>query len=77
VSFAQSSHHLDVHQNPLRNWVRDFSADPKHALPGLGQMKPEQAEIDRLRMEVARANAECDILRSGGPANAFFARDAT
>lgn len=74
VSFAQAGRDLDVHQNVLRNWVRDFDADPKHAFPGLGQMKPEQAEIDRLRKEVARLKAERDILKK---AAAFFAKEAT
>jgi transposase len=74
VSFAQASRDLDVHQNVLRNWVRDFGADPKHAFPGLGQMKPEQAEIDRLRKEVARLRAERDILKK---AAVFFAKEAT
>jgi transposase len=74
MSFAQAGRDLDVHQNVLRNWVRDFGADPKHAFPGLGQMKPEQAEIDRLRKEVARLKAERDILKK---AAAYFAKEAT
>jgi transposase len=74
VSFAHASRDLDVHQNVLRNWVRDFGADPKHAFPGHGQMKPEQAEIDRLRKEVARLKAERDILKK---AAVFFAKEAT
>jgi transposase len=52
---------------------QQLSADPQHAFPGQGQMKPEQAEIDRLRKEVARLRAERDILKK---AAAFFARDA-
>ena len=42
MSFAQADRDLGVHQNVLRNWVRDFDAEPRHAFPGLGQMKPEQ-----------------------------------
>ena len=72
ASFAQAGRDLDVHQNVLRHWVRDFDADPKHAFPGLGQMKPEQLEIDRLRKEAARLKAERDILKK---AAAYFARD--
>ena len=30
-------------------WAKEFGSDPKQAFPGLGQMKPEQLEIDRLR----------------------------
>ena len=72
VSVTQAARDLDVHQNVLRNWVRDFDADPKHAFPGLGQMKPEQLEIDRLRKEVVRLKAERDILKK---AAAYFARE--
>jgi transposase len=43
VSVAQAARDLDLHQNMLRNWVRDFAADPAQAFPGQGQMKPEQA----------------------------------
>jgi len=28
--------------------VRELSTDPQHALPGHGQMKPEQQEIGRV-----------------------------
>jgi transposase len=55
VSVAQASRDIDVHENVLRKWVKELSADPKQAFPGHGQMKPEQLEIDRLRREVAKA----------------------
>jgi transposase len=54
VSVAQAARDLDLHANMLRNWVRQFAADPGHAFPGQGQMKPEQAEIERLRREVQK-----------------------
>ena len=53
VSVAQAGRDLGVHANVLRRWLREAAADPQHAFPGLGVMKPEQAEIDRLRKEVA------------------------
>ncbi|GAA0237725.1 hypothetical protein GCM10008965_02460 [Methylorubrum aminovorans] len=31
----------------LHQWVKQAAADPQHAFPGKGQMKPEQIEIDR------------------------------
>jgi transposase len=34
--------------------VRKFAADPQHAFPGKGKMKPEQLEIERLRREVTK-----------------------
>lgn len=73
VSVAQAARDLDVHENVLRKWVKEFSADPGQAFPGQGQIRPEQAEIDRLRKEVVRLRAERDILKK---ATAFFARDA-
>jgi transposase len=74
VSIAQAARDLEVHENVLRKWVKDFVADPVHAFPGHGQMKPEQLEIDRLKREVARLKAERDILKK---AAAYFARDVT
>ena len=73
VSVPQASRDLDVHATGLRKWVKAFSADPKEAFPGKGQMKPEQLEIDRLRKEVAKLKAERDILKK---AAAYFARDS-
>jgi len=69
VSVAQAARDLDLHQNMLRNWVRDFAADPAQAFPGQGQMKPEQAEIERLRREVQKLKAERDIQKK---AAAYF-----
>lgn len=73
VSVAQAARDLDLHENVLRKWVRELGADPQHAFPGHGQMKPEQLEIDRLRKEVAKLKAERDILKK---AAAYFAKDA-
>ena len=42
VSVAQVARDLDVHENMLRKWVKEFAADPQHAFPGEGQMRPEQ-----------------------------------
>jgi transposase len=73
VSVAQAARDLDVHDNVLRKWVKDFAADPAQAFPGQGQMKPEQLEIERLRREVTKLKAERDILKK---AAAYFAREA-
>ena len=72
VSVAQAARDLDVHENVLRKWVREYGSDPVHAFPGQGQMKPEQLEIERLRKEVAKLKAERDILKK---AAAYFAKD--
>src|ERR1051325_3897232 len=63
VSVAQAGRDLDVHENVLRKWVKEFGSDPVQAFPGHGQMKPERLEIERLRREVAKLKAERDILK--------------
>jgi transposase-like protein len=65
VSVAQAARDLDLHENMLRRWIKDFTADPQHAFPGQGQMKPEQLEIERLRRGIIRLKAERDILKKG------------
>ena len=74
VSVAQAARDLDLHENVLRKWIREVSADPQQAFPGHGQMKPEQLEIERLRKEVAKLKVERDILKK---AAAFSAKEAT
>ena len=64
VSVAQAARDLDVHETVLHRWIKQLSADPQHAFPSQGQIKPEQVEIDRLRKEVARLRAERDILKN-------------
>ena len=74
VAVAQAARDLDLNENMLRRWVKEFSSDPQHAFPGQGQMKPEQQEIERLRREVIRLKAERDILKK---AAAYFAKEST
>jgi transposase len=63
VSFAQASHDLSVHQSQLRSWVKALAADPQHAFPGQGQMKPEQLEIAQLKREVIKLKADRRAMR--------------
>ena len=72
VAVAQAAKDLDVHENVLRKWVKELQSDEQHAFPGAGHMKPEQAEIARLKKEVARLRMERDILKK---AAAFFAKN--
>lgn len=71
ISIVQAARDLDVAESVLRRWIQDAAADPRHAFPGHGQMRPEQQEIDRLRREVAKLKAERDILKK---AAAYFTR---
>ena len=73
VTVAQAARDLDIHPNLLRSWMKAFEADPQEAFPGQGRMKPEQAEIERLRREVQKLKAERDILKK---AAAYFAKES-
>lgn len=73
VTVAQAARDLGVHGAVLRRWVKDRAADPPHAFPGQGQMKPEQSELARLRREVLKLKAERDILKK---AAAYFAKES-
>ena len=73
VAVAQAARDLDLHETRLKAWMRELKADSQHAFPGKGVMKPEQAEIERLRKEVAKLKMERDILKK---AAAFFAKES-
>lgn len=74
VAVAQACRDLEIAESVLRRWMQETEADPRHAFPGHGRVKPEQQEIDRLRREFAKLKAERDTLKK---AAAYFARDAT
>jgi len=63
LTVAQAARDLDLHENVLRKWVRQYRDDPAHAFPGAGQLKPKQAEIAQLKKEVRKLKAERDILK--------------
>jgi transposase len=63
VSVTQAAKDLGLSQSVLGRWVREASEDPKQAFPGRGQMKPDDAEVARLKRELAKTKAERDILK--------------
>ena len=73
LSIAQAARDLDLHENVLRKWVKDFKDDPAHAFPGHGQQKPDQAEVTALKREIKKLRAERDILKK---AAAYFASES-
>ena len=73
VTVAHAARDLGVHGTVLRRWVQECTTDSQQAFPGQGQVKPEQAELARLRREVLKLKAERDILKK---AAAYFAQEA-
>jgi transposase len=73
VSMAQASRDLSIHANLLRTWIRTATADAAAAASGGQSTKVDQAEVTRLRKEVARLRMERDILKK---AAAYFAKES-
>lgn len=73
VSVSLAARDLDIGETVLRRWVRELTQDPQQAFPDKGVMKAEQAEIDKLRKEVAKLKMERDILKK---AAAYFAKES-
>jgi transposase len=63
VAVVQAARDLGLNATVLARWVREHAADPVHAFPGEGQQKPDDAELTRLRREVAKLKMERDILK--------------
>jgi transposase len=73
VTIAQASKDLDINDHLLGRWVREFRQSQQQAFPGHGVQKPDDAELTRLRREVAQLKMERDILEK---AAAYFARQS-
>lgn len=44
-------------------WLKQFDQDPDNPYPGKGKMRPEEAELFRLKRELMKVTAERDILK--------------
>ena len=71
---TQVARELGVDPTVLRRWKDQVTVDPASAFPGHGQQRAEEAELVRLRREVAQLRLERDFLKK---AAAFFAREST
>jgi transposase len=63
VAISQAAKDLGLHQNVLRKWVKDHAENGGRAFPGRGKQRPDDAEVSRLRRELAKTKAERDILK--------------
>jgi transposase len=54
---------LDIHPNLLHLWRRRFLKDGDKAFVGKGRVKPEDAEIKKLRKELEKVKEQRDILK--------------
>ena len=71
-SLQQVSRELDIRRSVLQRWRDEYLADPTQAFPGAGQLKPDDAEVARLKRELRRTQMERDILKK---AIAIFSKE--
>ena len=62
---------LGISINTLAGWKRAYLEDPEQSFPGNGKQKPDDAELTRVKRELARAREEIEILKK---ATAYFAK---
>ena len=72
MTISQAAKDLGLHENVLRSWVKDAKANGSGAFPGRGKQRPDDAELSRLKRELAKTKTERDILKK---AIAYFAKD--
>ena len=72
-SVAEAARSLGIGAEMLRRWKVTLDAEGPDAFPGHGNPPPAEDEVRRLKAEVARLQAERDILKK---ATALFARES-
>lgn len=64
---AQVAAELGIGESTLHKWIRALSEHGKDAFPGSGHMRPDDAELKRLREENRILRIERDILKKTLP----------
>src|ERR1700693_3941536 len=69
---ARVSRVVGLHLNVQKVCLKQSDQDPDNPFPGKGKMRPEEAELFRLKRELMKVTAERDILKK---ALAYFAKE--
>ena len=72
-SMTKIANEIGISPNTLTNWKKDYLKDKENSFPGKGYQKPDDAELTRLRRQLARVTQERDILKK---AIAVFTKQA-
>ena len=62
-SMAKIASELGISSNTLTNWKKEYLKDRDNSFPGKGYQKPDDAELTKLRRQLARVTQERDILK--------------
>jgi len=72
-SGAEVARELGIHRNLLYKWRKELLEDEEESFPGRGNLKASEAELQRLRREVARLREDQEILKK---ALVFFSKES-
>ena len=72
-SGAEVARELGIHRNLLSKWRKAFLEGEEESFPGRGNLKASEAELQRLRREVARLREDREILKK---ALVFFSKES-
>ena len=64
---------IGIHQNTIYKWVRQYNADPEHAFPGSGNLKPDEDELRKAKRRITELENEVAILKQ---AAVYFAKNS-
>jgi transposase len=73
LTIAQVARDLGIAAHLLSRWNRELQEEADQAFPGKGRVRPDEAEVDRLRRELRRVEQERDFLRKTA---AYFAKES-
>ena len=62
-SMTKIANELGISPNTLTNWKKEYLKDKDNSFPGKGYQKPDDAELTKLRRQLARVTQERDILK--------------
>ncbi len=62
-SMTKIANEIGISPNTFTNWKKDYLKDKENSFPGKGYQKPDDAELTRLRRQLARVTQERDILK--------------
>jgi len=68
---SQLASELEINDNCIYRWVKQYREDPDQAFPGSGHVKPDEDEMRKLRRQVMELEEENEILKK---AAAYFAK---
>jgi|TARA_B100001964_G_scaffold220776_1_gene264254 transposase len=69
---SEVARNLDIHENLLHKWKRQYLADTADSFPGKGHLKPHDEELRRLKKKLNDVEQERDILKK---ALAIFSKE--